>query len=147
MSRALSEAPGAYWLVAVDVNYNMSWRQETGETGYGMGCFIFWRASGVHPGWCCATEPFNTDAEAADVEVFMYFGGGEGSLVPGDAHCPYWSEAINDGISVSPMLPLMAAEIRSLRQQNETPIADLEFAYEELRVTDASRKEHNKIVE
>ena len=142
--RTLSEAPSGYWLVAVDVNEHMCWRKETGEVDYGVGCFIFWRAGGVHSGWYCATEPFNTDAEAADVEVFMYFGGGEGSFVPSDAHCPYWSEAINDGISVSPMLPLMAAEIRSLRLQSETLIVDLKFAYEELRASHATRKEHNK---
>ena len=142
--RALSEAPGVYWLVAVDVNEHMCWRQETGETDCGMGCFIFWRAGGVHSGWYCATEPFNTDAEAADVEVFMYFGGGEGSFLPGDAHCPYWPKAINDGISVSPLLPLMAAEIRSLRLENETTIADLQLAQDELRANHAARKEHNK---
>ena len=49
--RALSEAPGVYWLVAVDVNEHMCWRLETSETDYGMGCFIFWRAGGVHSGW------------------------------------------------------------------------------------------------
>ena len=41
------------------------------------------------------------------------------------------------------MLPLVAAEIRSLRLENETIIADLKLAEDALHATHATRKEHN----
>ena len=44
------------------------------------------------------------------------------------------------------MLPLMAAEIGSVRLLDETIIVDLKLAWDELRATHATRKEHNKTV-